>query len=404
MSQPNLSTESKPAASRFRRGLSGFQGFREGTTIVIIVVLGFVMSLLSPYFLTGDNFRNLFMLFAINGFVAIGMTLVLISGGIDLSVGSVVAFVGVVTGSLFFNAKMNIWMASLIGVAVGTGCGFITGFFVTRIGLSAFITTLGMMQVARGATFVISAAMPIPLQSMPTAYKFLGRGIIPGVGIPFVIVLFIASAVVFDFLSRRSTGIRRIYYVGSNEKAARFSGVNVNRVRMGVYVLSAALASVAGVLTIARFNSATPVLRGHHRLRDHLGGGDRRGQPQRRGRHHPGGHPGNGPVGADPDLPESAGRLPVLAEPGHRPDPAGRGVHRLPEPPAQGVGRRFAPGSTPAPYFRVRPSLPRSTTAVPPSLISPASTLRARGFCTRFWMVRFRGRAPYSGSKPVSAR
>ncbi|OHD75681.1 MAG: hypothetical protein A2V99_11445 [Spirochaetes bacterium RBG_16_67_19] len=258
MSQPNLSAEGKSAPSRFRRGLSGFQGFREGTTIVIIVVLGFAMSLLSPYFLTGDNFRNLFMLFAINGFVAIGMTLVLISGGIDLSVGSVVAFVGVVTGSLFFNAKMNIWLASAIGVAVGTGCGFITGFFVTRVGLSAFITTLGMMQVARGATFVISAAMPIPLQSMPPAYKFMGRGIIPGIGVPFVIVLFIVSAVVFDFLSRRSTGIRKIYYVGSNEKAARFSGVNVNRVRMGVYVLSAALASVAGVLTIARFNSATP--------------------------------------------------------------------------------------------------------------------------------------------------
>jgi len=100
--------------------------------------------------------------------------------------------------------------------------------------------------------------MPIPLQSMPPAYKFMGRGIIPGIGVPFVIVLFIVSAVVFDFLSRRSTGIRKIYYVGSNEKAARFSGVNVNRVRMGVYVLSAALASVAGVLTIARFNSATP--------------------------------------------------------------------------------------------------------------------------------------------------
>jgi ribose transport system permease protein len=153
---------------------------------------------------------------------------------------------------------MNIWLASVIGILFGTLCGFINGFFITRVGLSAFITTLGMMQVARGATFVISAAMPIPLQSIPPAFKFLGRGIIPGIGVPFVIVLFIVSAVIFDFLSRRSTSIRKIYYVGSNEKAARFSGVNVNRVRIGVYVLSAVVASVAGVLTIARFNSATP--------------------------------------------------------------------------------------------------------------------------------------------------
>lgn len=243
---------------RFASGLRSFQGFREGTTVLIIVALGVVMSILSPYFLTGDNFRTMFMIFSINGFAVIGMTLVLISGGIDLSVGSVMALIGVISGTLFYRYQMNIWLSAVIGIAFGVLIGFINGFFVTRVGLSAFITTLGTMQVARGATFVISQAMPIPLQSMPDSFKFLGRGLIGSTNIPFVIVLFILVAFAFDFLSRRSTAIRRIYYVGSNERAARFSGVNVGRVRIGVYVLSGLLAAVAGVLTIARFNSATP--------------------------------------------------------------------------------------------------------------------------------------------------
>lgn len=242
----------------FRAGLGRFQGFREGTTILIILAIGVVMSFLSPYFLTPENFRTMFMIFSINGLAVIGMTLVLISGGIDLSVGSVMALVGVVTGSLFLTFKMDIWLAAGVGLLVGAGIGFINGFFITRVGLSAFITTLGMMQVARGATFVISQAMPLPLQSMPDAFKFMGRGLIGSTGIPFVIVLFIVVAVIFDFLSRRSTVIRKIYYIGSSEKAARFSGINVNRVRVGVYVLSGVLSAFAGVLTIARFNSATP--------------------------------------------------------------------------------------------------------------------------------------------------
>ncbi len=240
------------------KGLGKFQGFREGTTILIIIVLGFIMSFLSPFFLTPENFRTMFLSFSINGLVAIAMTLVLISGGIDLSVGSIMALVGVTTGILFLNFKVDIWLASLIGIVLGAVIGLINGLFVTKIGLSAFITTLGMMQVARGATYVISIGMPIPLNSLPENFKFIGRGLIGNTGIPFVIVLFLVIVVIFDFLSRRSTIIRRIYYVGSNEKSARFSGINVNNVRVGVYILCGVLSAFAGILSIARYNSATP--------------------------------------------------------------------------------------------------------------------------------------------------
>jgi ribose transport system permease protein len=231
--------------------------FREGTTILVIIGLGAIMGTISPYFLTVDNFRTMFMSFAINGIVVIAMAFALISGGIDLGVGAVMALVGVVVGSLFLNLHMNIWLASLIGIALGLGIGVINGLFITRIGLSPFITTLGMMQVVYGVAAVVSQGMPLPLQSMPDEFKFIGRGIIGGTGVPFVIALFLVMALVFDYLSRRATIIRKIYYVGSNEKAARFSGIDVARVRMGVYMLVGVLAAFAGILSIARFNSAS---------------------------------------------------------------------------------------------------------------------------------------------------
>ena len=261
MSQP-IERGVEAAASVQKKGkgrglFGGAAGFREGTTILVILGLGLIMSVLSPYFLTAANFRTMFMSFAINGMVVIAMTLALISGGIDLSVGAVMALVGVVVGTLYLNLHMNIWLAAALGMALGLGIGVINGLFITRIGLSPFITTLGMMQVCYGVAAVVSQGMPLPLQSLPEAFKFLGRGIIGNTGMPFVIVLFLVGAFAFDFLARRATIIRRIYYVGSNEKSARFSGIDVNRVRMGVYMLVGVLAAFAGILSIARFNSAT---------------------------------------------------------------------------------------------------------------------------------------------------
>ena len=257
MSQLNLQGPVQQK-SRLARALGGLVGFREGTTILIILILGAVMAFLSPVFLTGENFSTMFKIFVINGWVVIAMTLVLISGGIDLSVAAVMAFVGVVAGQLFLVYHWNIWIASLAGIGVGVFVGFVNGFFITRVGLSPFIVTLAMSQIARGTAYVFSEAMPLPLNNVPAGFKLIGRGIIGHTGVQFVIVLFIVVAILFDFLARRSTVLRKVYYIGSNEKSARFSGINVNRVRMGVYVLSGLLAAIAGILAIARFSSAPP--------------------------------------------------------------------------------------------------------------------------------------------------
>jgi ribose transport system permease protein len=245
----------RPGAGR-TAGLKRLLAFRETTTIALVVLIAVIMSFASPFFLTSENITTTIQSFSIEGFVVIAMTIVLISGGIDLSVASVMALSGVLAGVLF-KAGVNVWLASSAGLGVGLLVGAVNGFFITRLGLSPFITTLALQQIARGAAYVISGGVPVPLSNLPPEFKFMGRGAVGGTAIPFTIVLFLVVVVAFDFMSRRSTLVRKVYYLGSNEKAARLSGLDVNRVRMGVYVLSGLLSAVAGVLAIARFNSAT---------------------------------------------------------------------------------------------------------------------------------------------------
>ncbi len=237
-------------------GLRSIMGFREGTTILLILAIAGIMSVASPYFLTRENLTTTIQSFSIDGFVVIAMTLVLISGGIDLSVASLMALTGVLVGVLF-KSGMNVWAASAVGLTLGVVVGLVNGFFITRLGLSAFITTLALSSIVRGAAYVISGGQPIPLSNLPDPFKFLGRGTIGEAGIPFTILLFVVVIIAFDFLCRRSAVMRKVYYVGSNEKAARFSGIDIASVRLGVYVLSGFLSALAGILTIARFNSAT---------------------------------------------------------------------------------------------------------------------------------------------------
>jgi ribose transport system permease protein len=229
--------------------------FREGTLILVIIGICIVMSFLSPYFLQWDNLRTTILSFAINGIVVIGMTIVMVNGGIDLSVGSVMALIGAVAGRLY-QSGVDIWIAAPIALILGALLGLFNGFFITRVGLSPFITTLAMLSIARGAAFVVTKGIPLSLYSMPNAFKSIGKGDVAGV--PIVIIIFILFVIVADFMMRRSTILRRVVYTGSSEKAAVFSGINVRGVKLGVYVLSSALAGLGGILSIARFATATP--------------------------------------------------------------------------------------------------------------------------------------------------
>lgn len=228
---------------------------REAGLIVIILALCIAMSFASPHFLTWGNFRAMLMSFSIEGIVVVGMTILLIVGGIDLSVGSVVCFSMVVSGALFL-AGLDPWTASLIGIGVSALIGAAMGFFVTVVGLNHFITSLAAMVIVRGLCLVITKGTPLSLFSLPPEFKAIGQGSFHG--LPYVIIIFVLVVAIFDFLLRRATAFRKVFYTGSNEKAAQFSGIKTKQVKFWVTVLCSTLAGLAGVIYMARFGAATP--------------------------------------------------------------------------------------------------------------------------------------------------
>ena len=238
-----------------RINLAQFASMREAGLIVIILALCIAMSLASPHFLTWGNFRAMLMSFSIEGIVVVGMTILLIVGGIDLSVGSVVCFSMVVSGALFL-AGLDPWTASLIGIGVSALIGAAMGFFVTVIGLNHFITSLAAMVIVRGMCLIVTKGTPLSLFTLPPSFKAIGQGSFNG--LPYVIIIFVVVVAIFDFLLRRATAFRKVFYTGSNEKAAQFSGIRTKQVKFWVTVLCSTLAGLAGVIYMARFGAATP--------------------------------------------------------------------------------------------------------------------------------------------------
>ncbi|MFC5607181.1 ABC transporter permease [Variovorax soli] len=228
---------------------------REAGLLFIIALLCVGMSFASPHFLTWDNIRAMLLSFSIEGIVVVGMTILLIVGGIDLSVGSVVCFAMVVTGKLFLMG-MDPWSAGLVAIGASALIGAMIGGCVTRVGLNHFIASLAFMVIVRGLCLALTQGTPQSLFSLPAEFKFIGQGTLGGV--PVVILIFLGIVLISDFVLRRSTLLRRVFYTGSNEKAALYSGIRVGRVKFWVTVLCAASAGLAGVIYTARFGAATP--------------------------------------------------------------------------------------------------------------------------------------------------
>jgi ribose transport system permease protein len=252
---PIMTAQIKTESQGARWNLARLGSMREAGLIVIILALCIAMSFASPHFLTWGNFRAMLMSFSIEGIVVVGMTILLIVGGIDLSVGSVVAFSMVVSGALFL-AGLDPWTASLIGIAVSALIGAVMGFFVTVVGLNHFITSLAAMVIVRGLCLIVTKGTPLSLFTLPPAFKAIGQGSFQGV--PYVIIIFVVVVAIFDFLLRRATAFRKVFYTGSNEKAAQYSGIRTKQVKFWVTVLSSTLAGFAGVIYMSRFGAATP--------------------------------------------------------------------------------------------------------------------------------------------------
>lgn len=228
---------------------------RELGLILIIAALSIAMSFASPYFLTWNNFRAMLMSFSVEGIVVVGMTILLIVGAIDLSVGSVVCFAMVVSGYLFL-AGVDPWVACLVGIGASGVVGAVMALCVTRIGLHSFIVSLAAMVIVRGLCLAITGGTPLSLFSLPPSFKVIGQGSV--YGLPVVIIIFAVVVLIFDFLLRKATVFRKVFYTGSNEKAAAYSGIRTDRVKFWCIVLCSTLSGVAGVIYMARFGAATP--------------------------------------------------------------------------------------------------------------------------------------------------
>ena len=249
-----MPTEKQPNA-KVGNIFKAIQGFREGTLILIILAVCIIMSFVSPYFFTWPNLKAILLSFSTEGIVVVGMTLILVVGGFDLSVGSVMCLAMVIGGKLFL-LGINPWLASLIGIAICSLIGFTMGIFVTKVGLNFFITTLAFMGIARGLCFVITQGTPLSLFALPKSFKFIGQGTL--YSIPFTIFIFAVIVVVSDYLMRKSTLARKLFYTGSNEKAAIFSGIKTHRVKIVTCILCSTLAGLAGIIYMSRFGASIP--------------------------------------------------------------------------------------------------------------------------------------------------
>ncbi len=222
--------------------------------IFVLILLVAVFASLSPRFLLPDNIFNILRQVSIVGIISVGMTFVMLTGGIDLSCGSVVGASCVGAALLMTKAGMHPVLACLVMVAFGTLLGLANAFFISQLKVPPFIATLGMMTSVRGIAYIITGGLPV--FGFNRSFTVLGQGYWGVVPIP-VIVMLIVFAFGIVFLSKTRLG-RHIYGVGGNEEASRLSGVHVKKIKYLVYGLAGFMSSLAGVVLLARVNSGQP--------------------------------------------------------------------------------------------------------------------------------------------------
>lgn len=218
-----------------------------------LLLISLALALLSDRFLTVNNLLNVTRQVSLNAIISVGMTLVILTGGIDLSVGSIVAMAGSITAGLMA-AGQGMGTAVIAGMVVGSILGLINGLLITKGKIPPFIATMGMMTVARGYTLVYTEGRPIT--GLTEDFRWLGAGYIMGIPVPVVIMALIFISAYF-LLKKNQLG-RYIYAIGGNEEAARLSGISTKKILVTVYTLSGLLAGLSGIILTSRLNSAQP--------------------------------------------------------------------------------------------------------------------------------------------------
>ena len=240
------------ALHRFWSLVRRLTDFREFIILLVILAAALGMHIASPFFLQVGNVHSILLSLSLESIVAIGMTVLLVAGGFDLSVGSNLALSGMIT-ALVLARGVPVPAAIAAGLATGAGVGVVNGLIIARVGINPFITTLGMMSVLRGLVLVISGGQNI--SGLPHSFNVIGQGKLGGIQFPILVAIVLVAA--GDLLLRKSRFFRQNYYIGGNSRAALLSGIPVARVTVINYAITGALAAVAGIIMTARLGAAS---------------------------------------------------------------------------------------------------------------------------------------------------
>ncbi len=271
-----MATKAKTASPRSIRSLVGANAFQRVLAFAALFLLFCAFSsgslfpkVLSPYFLTPDNIVGILLATSVNGVLALGATFVIITGGIDLSVGTVMTFSAVFTAlligddpNIFSSLHLPMIVGILGGLLAGAMCGFTNGLMIAKMKIPPFIATLGMFYVTKGLSLVLSHLKPIYFNNQP-GFNQLATGsilgdLIPGFAIPNAVLIMFGAAIIAGTILGKTILGRYDVALGSNEEATRLSGVNTDRWKIAIYTLCGTFAGLAGVLIAARLNSAQP--------------------------------------------------------------------------------------------------------------------------------------------------
>jgi ribose transport system permease protein len=223
--------------------------------LLALVLLFIVITVLNPSFMEPNNILNLLRQTSINALIAFGMTFIILTGGIDLSVGSILALSSALMAGMMVSGLDPI-LAILVGILLGAIMGVINGILVSKGKMAPFIVTLATMTIFRGLTLVYTDGKPITGIGDSVMFQMLGRGYFLGVPVP-AVVMIIAFMILWFLLHKTSFG-RKTYAIGGNEKASRISGIKVDRVKVAIYGLAGTMAAIAGAILTSRLNSAQP--------------------------------------------------------------------------------------------------------------------------------------------------
>jgi len=250
-----MTTTTEAGKSRSRSLVSGDSVQKFMALGALVILLAF-FSVISEPFRTADNYISILVATAVNGVLAMGVTFIIITGGIDLSVGTTMTFASVCMGIVVTNWGMPLWLGIPTALLAGAAVGVTNGVLIAKAKLPPFIATLGMLNVTRGLAQILSDVKPIYFESTPQFYDiFMGKWVL---GIPNVVFIMFGTAVIASLVLTKTTLGRYTFALGSNEEATRLSGVNVDRWKIGVYAVGGLFSGLAGILIAARMTSAQP--------------------------------------------------------------------------------------------------------------------------------------------------